>query len=274
MNKKNHILLISKGAIIGSSMMIPGVSGGTMAIILGIYKDLIHAVSNIRKEFKKSFFLLLEVCIGAGIGFLLFSRVMSWLLDKFELPTMYFFIGAVIGGIPLLVKQSNIDKSNKRVLVSGIISAILGAALVLSLAKSSISFDASLDIRVILMQLVTGLIIAIALVLPGISTSHMLLILGMFQAVMHAAEKPWDNIPFILCLGISVVIGVFLITKPLEFAMNRFPQITYLAIIGFVAGSVINVFPGWPSGISILFCILTLAAGYLCIRFLSKYSEE
>ena len=75
MKNKKTILTSSKGLLIGASMLVPGVSGGTMAIILGIYDELIHSVNNIFKDFKKSFFFLLKFCIGAGIGFRLFAEL-------------------------------------------------------------------------------------------------------------------------------------------------------------------------------------------------------
>ncbi len=275
MKNKKTILTSSKGLLIGSSMLVPGVSGGTMAIILGIYDELISSINNFFKDFKKSFFFLMQFCIGAGIGFVLFAKLISTALDKYELPMMYLFIGAILGGIPLLIKQTEIKKDNKKQILFGAIAGLLGLALVVFLdkmPKSSFEFDANITPKLLAMQVITGFIIAIALVLPGISTSHMLLVLGMYPAFLLALENPFDNILFLGFLGISVVIGVFVITRPLELAMKKYPQITYCAIIGFVAGSVITVFPGFPTGIEILICAITLALGCLAINRITKVS--
>lgn len=275
MKNKKTILTSSKGLLIGASMLVPGVSGGTMAIILGIYDELISSINNFFKDFKKSFFFLMQFCIGAGIGFVLFARLISTALDKYELPMMYLFIGAILGGIPLLIKQTEIKKDNKKQIVFGAIAGLLGLGLVLALERlpeSSVEFGASITPKLLAMQVITGFIIAIALVLPGISTSHMLLVLGMYPAFLSALENPFDNILFLGFLGVSVVIGVFVITRPLELAMKKYPQLTYCAIIGFVAGSVITVFPGFPTGIEILICAITLALGCFAINRITKVS--
>ena len=185
----------------------------------------------------------MQFCIGAGIGFVLFAKLISTALDKYELPMMYLFIGAILGGIPLLIKQTEIKKDNKKQIVFGAIAGLLGLGLVLALERlpeSSVEFGASITPKLLIMQVITGFIIAIALVLPGISTSHMLLVLGMYPAFLSALDHPFDNILFLGFLGVSVVIGVFVITRPLELAMKKYPQLTYCAIIGFVAGSVID----------------------------------
>lgn len=277
MKKKKIILTTSKGLIVGASMLIPGVSGGTMAIILGIYNSLIHAINNFFKDFKKSFILLAEFCIGACLGFLLFAKLLDYALQKFELPMMYFFIGAILGGVPLLFKQTKVQKSDTKGISIGAIAALAGVALVLSLGlipENLFGFSGSFSFQSIIMQLITGIIIAVALVLPGISTSHMLLILGMYNTMLTAIENPFDNIVFLASLAISVVIGIFLTTNFLEKAMTKFPQVTYFVIIGFVVGSIIDVFPGFPTGWEILVCIVTLSAGYIAIRKISQFSSE
>lgn len=275
--KKKHIFNVFKGTLVGASMMIPGVSGGTMALILGIYNDLIHAINHFFKDFKKSFILLAEFCAGAGLGFLLFARLLDFALTKFELPMMYFFIGAILGGIPLLVKQAKVQKGDVKGIAGGVLAAVFGAVLVLSLTlipQNLFVFSGVLSVQSVLMQLVTGIIIAVALVLPGISTSHMLLVLGMYTVTLNAIKSPFDNLIFLVSLAVSTVIGVFLTTNVLEKAMTKFPQITYFAIIGFVLGSVVDVFPGFPSGIEILVCAVTLVLGFLGIRTLSKFSAD
>lgn len=277
MKVKNALLKSLKGLIVGSSMLVPGVSGGTMALILGIYKDLIHAINNFFKDFKKSAILLAEFCFGALVGFGLFSRVLDFSLSHFKLPTTYFFIGTILGGVPILFKQAKFKKNDKKATAFAVLAFVLGLALVLSLRfipESSASFGIKLSFSAIALQLVTGIIIAIALILPGISTTHMLLILGMYYTTIHAAEKPLDNLAFLGSMALFVVIGVFLTTNLLEKAMNNAPQLTYAAIIGFVLGSILEVFPGFPHGIQIVICVLTTTAGFVAINYISKFIEE
>lgn len=256
------------GLLIGSSMLVPGVSGGTTAIMLGIYDRLVSAVSNVFREFKKNIFFLLEVAFGGIVGVLLFSEFILWLVEKWYMPMIYFFIGAIIGSIPMLLKKSKIT------LKSGynIIYALIGAGLVFAvglLPKSSLTVVPG-DFKGALLLILCGVIIAVALVLPGISTSHILLVLGMYEAVWGSFRNM--NIYYIFLLGTGIVIGTLLTTKIIDKAMKHFPQQTFMAIVGFAAVSVCDIFPGVPSGIDIVFCTLMSALGFTAVFFASKFA--
>ena len=264
------------GFIIGSSMLVPGVSGGTMALILGIYDRLIHAINSIFKDFKKSFFFLLQFCIGAGLGFLVFGKAIGWALESFEVPVRYLFTGAVLGGLPLLFRKSTVKKSGKDIAMA-IISFVLGAAVVFAISflpKTTAFSEIKFDFGGILLLLLTGIIIAVALVLPGISTSHMLIIMGVYYTII---EHPLQNLGLIAVLGISTIIGILIITRFLEFLLNRFPVATYFCIIGFVLGSLKQLlfndekaYYVIPQGFEWVVAILAAALGFAATYFLSK----
>jgi len=280
---KSNLILMLKGFIIGSSMSVPGVSGGTMAILLGIYDKLIGAISNFLKDVRGNIIFLMKFCIGAGIGICSLSFVIKWLLEKFPFPVSFFFLGAVIGGIPALYKKT---KETPLKISSGIYF-LLGLGIVISIGfiptgNFDISFGSGLTNYPML--LLTGIIIALALVLPGISTSHMLLVLGMYDTMLLAITE--FNIAYIGILGFSTLIGIILITKPIEWTMNKFPHQTYCMIIGFVIGSTSEIFrdkilpsiPGnagfswWiPYGI---ISIVTFVLGYNSIVLLSGFSND
>jgi putative membrane protein len=264
-------------------MSVPGVSGGTMAILLGIYDKLISAVSNFLKDIKGNTIFLVKVCIGAGAGICSLSFLIKWLLEKFPLPVSVFFLGAVVGGIPALYKKT---KETSLRISSGIYF-LLGFIIVISIGfipAGSINISIGSGITHYLMLLLTGIIIALALVLPGISTSHMLLVLGMYDTML-AAITGFD-IVFIGLLGIATLIGVFLITKPIEWTLNTFPHQTYCAIIGFVLGSTADIFkdkilPAIPESAGvpwwISFGLISIAAfilGFMAIKFLSSFQED
>ncbi|ROR23942.1 putative membrane protein [Mobilisporobacter senegalensis] len=272
-----------KGFIIGSSMSVPGVSGGTMAILLGIYDKLISSISNFLKDIKGNILFLMKFCIGSFVGIGSLAFVIKWLLEEFPLPVSFFFLGAVIGGIPALYKKTK--ESSLR--ISSVIYFLIGLILVISIGFLPVgNFDVSSGTGVthFLMLLVTGIIIALALVLPGISTSHMLLVLGMYDTMLIAITK--FDVVYIGILGISTVIGIFLITKPIEWTLNKFPHQTYCMIIGFVLGSTSEIFrdkiiPAIPADAnirwwisSILISIVTFVLGYYAIMSLSRFSNE
>lgn len=282
-NVKNNLLIILKGFIIGSSMSVPGVSGGTMAILLGIYDNLISAISNFLKDIKGNLIFLIKFSIGAGVGIGSLAFLIKWLLDKFPFFISFFFLGAVIGGIPALYQKTK--ESSLR--ISSVLYFLLGLVIVISIGfipTGNIDVSIGSGVAHYLMLLVTGVVIALALVLPGISTSHMLIVLGMYDSMLLAITK--FDVIYIGILGFSTLIGVFLVTKPLEWTMKRFPHQTYCIIIGFVVGSTSEIFRdkilpavpvnagfGWwiPSG---LISLVIFALGYKAILVLSKFSND
>jgi putative membrane protein len=264
------VSVLIKGLVVGASMLVPGVSGGTTAIILGIYDKLIHAVSSFFRDIGKNLVFLALFCVGAGVGILLFSRVMLWAVETWELPMMFFFLGAIIGSIPMLYRQAKADRFS----VWYVVFALVGVAIVLSLGylpKPDVGFSGAGMHRVV-MLVISGMIIAVALVLPGISTSHMLLVLGMYQTTLDAIKTL--NFAWLVPLAIGGLAGIILTTSLIEKALTKYPRISYFFIIGFVLGSIIDVFPGFPSGIGIPVCVATFAAGYAAIRIVSRFSKE
>lgn len=265
-----HLKVILKGLWIGSTMTVPGVSGGTMAVIVGIYEDLIHAVNGLRKEPLKYIPFLLKFVLGAGVGFLVFARFVTMLLQGNMSGELirFFFGGVVVGGIPLLVSKSQV----KQIRPVNILSILAGAVIVLLLAKipQGIFYGGS-GIKYMLLQFVGGVLIAIALILPGISASHMLYILGLYELIVEHiyALEIIELIPLML----GGIIGTFVTTDILEKLINKHTTAVYMIIIGFVAGSMVTLVP--KGGIhhpfmgGILFII-----GFISIYYLSKKADK
>lgn len=236
-----NIILFLKGLFIGSTMTIPGVSGGTMAIILGVYEDLIHNVNRIKKEPFKGVLFLCNIGVGGLIGFIAFARIISFLLANpaTGIYVRVIFAIIVLCGIPLLVKKSGITKLS----IVHILWLFLSLFLVLSLSTLPKGLFASgLGLSFIIMQFLGGIIVAIALVLPGISASHMLYILGLYTTVLENVYtfKWLSLIPLLL----GIIIGTFATANVLERLINKYTENTYMVIIGFVVGSVVGLFGG------------------------------
>ena len=260
-----------KGLFVGGTMLVPGVSGGSMAIILGVYDRLVTSVSSFMKHKRKSAIFLGIFALGALLGMFLFAKPLLSIIEKFTLPAMYFFIGAVAGGVPMIIRKAEINKVSWRVFVYPILGFLI-ILLFSFLPENIFRSDNSQGWLSYLLLLISGIIAAVALVLPGISVSYMLLLMGMYDETMKAIGELY--FPYLLPLGIGLIVGIILTTKLLEKAMVNHTQPTYIIILGFIVGSVVEVFPGIPMGWNIPLCIALFLAGFVIIQLLSKLESK
>lgn len=267
MNAQGKIIL--KGLCVGGSMLVPGVSGGSMAMILGVYDRLIGAVSNFFQDVRGNALFLGLFSLGGALGLLLFARPLSRLIEAFPKPMLYFFIGAAAGSVPLIFRQARAGRFGWRLIVY----PLIGIAAVSLLGRLPVSGGALTGGAAAgpvlagwdgwggpLWLTLAGIIAAVALVLPGISVSYLLLVMGLYDKVILAVSQLY--LPLLLPLGFGAVLGVVLTTRLLETAMKRYPRATYLTILGFLLGSAASVFPGIPSGAELIVCPLLFLAGF------------
>lgn len=265
----NDLLYFLKGAIIGIATLIPGASGGTMAIILGIYDDLVHAVGSFFADWEKNLRFLLTVGLGGIFSLLIFSPILEKALTAYPHEMQFLFMGFIVGGLPVLYRKSiSVGKGSKTDLIFLIIGLILILILTTTEPNAIIRSAGSNGLAGMLFLLVAGIIIAVALVLPGLSASYMLLVLGLYSITLHAVNTL--SIAFLIPLGCGILIGTLGTAKAVERLLQKYPGRTYMAIIGFVLGSLIPVFPGIPSGAEIITCISGFVAGFSVIYWLGK----
>lgn len=256
-----------KGIVIGIATLVPGVSGGTMAIILGIYDDLIHSIGHFFEDIKAHTMLLLEIGLGGLTALILFSKILESALASQPFVMRFLFIGVICGGIPVLYKKSTSGKKNK----GDLLFLIIGFIIVLLMGAdpaATTTLATSQGVLSIVFLLIAGVVVSIALILPGISASFMLLTLNLYDVTLNAVNN--RNVPFLIPLGIGVVIGVLATTRGIENLLKRYPSKTYLLILGFVIGSIIPVFPGIPGGISIVTSLIAFIIGFIAIRYISE----
>lgn len=258
---------VLKGLLIGSTMIIPGVSGGSMAMILGIYDRLIASVSSFFKKPGKNIVFLSIFSTSAILGMILFSTPLSLLLTHFRAETLYFFIGAVFGSIPMIEKKSHIRSFSP----GAALYLILGVVPVLSfqfLPECFFTVETTNAPLSWLFLMVAGIVCAAALILPGISLSHFLLILGLYEGLLDSLKT--FNLSFLVPLGLGLAFGIILLTRALEFLMEHYPKQSYLTILGFLLGSAAQIFPGIPRGISLIICPLLALSGFFAASWLAK----
>lgn len=244
---KNNLLLVLKGFLLGIANVIPGVSGGTLALTLGIYQDLIGAISHFFKNLKKNLKFLIPLGIGMATAILLGSKVITYCLDKFTLPTTLFFIGLIVGGIPLLTKK--LRGRRLKPLNLAVFLLTFGIVMImtfLNAGNNAVDLSNMSVIQFILLMIV-GMVAAATMVIPGVSGSFVLMLLGYYQPVMSTIgnltnfSELGHNILVLAPFGIGVLIGIVGIAKVIEFLLKKYEIPTYYGIIGFVTSSVIGL---------------------------------
>ncbi|NMB44066.1 MAG: DUF368 domain-containing protein [Clostridiales bacterium] len=260
------MLNILKGILIAISTIVPGVSGGTMMIILGVYDKSIEALSalvSLKFIHRK---MVIQLAVGVILGLLLFSNAMLWLIGEFPYIMAFLFLGIVVFGLGAIVKRVRWDQFRSYHILFLIGGLFVG--LVMTNGQSSALFEFSgSPTKKLLMILIAGIIIAVALILPGISTSFLLLALGLYEDTLLAIKSL--DFGFIIPLGIGVLAGALLTTRILEYCMKEHPTPTYLMIIGFILGSIGEIYPGWPASTGARFTsVLAFIAGTLVMYFI------
>ena len=240
------ILDVLRGAVIGISNIIPGVSGGTMAVSMGIYDRVIYAVNNLFRQFRKSFREILPILIGVLIGLFAFAALIGTLLgtqsDEIpitRLPTNFAFIGLILGGLPAIYKRVNMMNAK----VPGIILFLVFLALVVILPLLNPPEARTLDhsFGTILLMIPLGAIASSTMVIPGISGSMILMLLGFYNSVIYAMNDlrggDWSSLAILLPYLIGLLVGIVFIAKLMNFLLKKHAALTFCAIFGLVIGS-------------------------------------
>ncbi len=270
---KNALISFFKGFWIGGTMTVPGVSGGSMAMILNIYDRIIKAIASFRKDIKSNLPFLIQFALGGIIGALLFSKyIIIPLLEAYPLITGYFFLGAVAGGAPIILKTANVKKPEFKAFAFPLLGMI--PTLLISIIPNGFFSTASSATFIgCLVQFLSGFFVAIPFVLPGISVSQVLLMMGIYKTLMTAAGNgDFSTLFSFIPLVIGTIIGTLLVAKIMQRAIDNHPQTTYLIIFGFLLGSLPQLIysSGIPDLKTLPFCALTFVLGFCFIYFLQK----
>ena len=281
------------GLAFGITETVPGVSGGTIAIILGFYDELIGAINNFRKDPRKYFKILFPMLIGVIIGVVAFSSIMYYLLSNYTLPTMTFFIGLIVGIIPIIF--SKVKEPGKGLKPGGTAMIALPALLVIVIAglrgteiRDPVTVIAGIDFPFMLFLLLAGVIAAMALVIPGISGSFILLLIGIYplatfsiSSVRLLITEPSGELFLDICkvlvpLGIGVIIGGLVMCRIIEGLLERHYTVAYSIILGLLLGSIYALLreqilaQSEIQAATVVIAVITCAAGCLLSYNLGK----
>lgn len=271
--------MILKGVVIGVANIIPGVSGGTMAVSMGIYDKIIHAATHLLSEFKKSMKLLIPILIGAALGLVVVARIIQMMFERVPFQTNLLFIGLILGGLPAMTKKVK----GQSIRLSHILACVLFFALVVGLAAMGETEGATADLSFHMINVLklfgVGVIASATMVIPGVSGSMVLMIMGYYNPILNEINAFIDNLvkfnvpglvdgcAVLIPFGIGVVVGIFAIAKVIEIIFTKFPYIAYWAIIGLIVASPFAILMmnnlGTITVVTVLTGIVALAAGIL-----------
>ena len=275
-----------KGILIGVANIIPGVSGGTMAVSMGVYDQLISAITGILKNFKRSMRILLPILAGAVAGIGGLSFVIKFLLENYPLQTSTLFIGLILGGLPILfshVKGAKIGVPH--VILFIIFFAIVVAMAVFNGAESSVT-DISVNFGTVIQLFLIGMVASATMIIPGVSGSLVMMILGFYNIIISnisaflSSLATWNvdglihGISIFLPFGLGVIAGIGIVAKVIEWLFAKQPILTYSAIFGLVIASPIAII--YKIGISsvsvlgVIVAVITFAIGFAVAYFLGK----
>ncbi len=246
---KEKFFLILKGIVLGISFILPGVSGGVLSVVMGIYDKLIEAVSHFYESwasFKKYFNFLFFLGIGGIISVLVLTNVIEVALDKMPVITILIFVGLIVGGVPQLFNIIKKDVSFGNILLMFI---GIGLLVIMSVSTSDAS-NQIIDTSFISMLKMfgVGILASATIVIPGVSGSFLLMVMGYYEPLLKIINEItsltnlYNNVVVMIPFGIGLVIGAIAIAKLIDFCLNKYPIKTYYVIIGFVVASIIEVF--------------------------------
>lgn len=249
----NMLKDILKGVVIGLANIIPGVSGGTMMVSMGIYDKLIHCITHLFKELKKSILFLIPIVIGMGIALIGGSFTIEKLFEVFPFQTSLCFVGLVVGGLPAMWKNVKGKKIKPGHMIAFLVFFAVVVVMALMGETEGNAADMSLNLINIVKLFGVGIIAAATMVIPGVSGSMMLLLLGYYKPILSAitdffsALKAFDidglikGFGILFPFGVGVLIGIFAIAKLIEIIFAKYPLYAYWAIIGLIVASPIAI---------------------------------
>ncbi len=251
---KEYVLNMFNGFCMALADSVPGVSGGTIAFLLGFYDKFINSLDDLfrgnMKAKKNALIFLIKLGIGWVIGFLASATILSGLFTTKIYAMSSLFIGFIIAAIPLIVKQELDSFKGK---YKNIVFAILGLLLVvgITLLSGNSLFDVNLakpDIFTYLYVLVSASIAITAMVLPGISGSTLLLVFGLYIPIMNAIKEllsfNFSVLPVLIVFGIGILFGIVFFVKLLRIGLKKFRSQICYTIIGMMVGSLFSIVMG------------------------------
>ena len=268
-----------KGFILGIANVIPGVSGGTMAVSMGLYELILSSIGNFFKDIKGNFIKLLPIILGILVAIVSTSKLVTYALTNYKAQTLCLFIGLIFGGVSLIMRKIKGKGSKTNYLIFFVIFFFVISLNFLKTGLIEISF-ANMGIIDYLLLLLIGFIASSAMVIPGISGSFILMVLGYYDKIIYTVSTITDfsklgsNLLILVPFGIGVIIGIVFMAKLITNLIKKYETNTYFAIMGFVLSSVVVLLLQLTdfkfTFINVATSLFALCWGYMLARAIDK----
>ena len=259
----NGFLNMIKGIFIGAGAIVPGVSSGVLCVIFGIYEKLLDAVLNFFKDIKHNIKFLFPIALGVGIGVLLFSNILNYFLYEFPVQTKSIFIGLILGTIPSLIKEVNEKETFKPQNVVYLLIA-LAIGMITVIVENQINIVSNGDKMSIMYLVMCGAIMSIGIVVPGVSSTIILMLLGVYSVYLQSVANLY--LPVLIPLGIGLILGSIIVMKITKKLLETHYGKTFYSIIGFTIGSVFVLLPQGMTLLEIVLSVLCVVLGVYVSR--------
>lgn len=256
----NFLINLIKGIFVGIANVIPGVSGGTMAVTFGIYDKMLSSIANLLKDFKNSIKTLLPIIIGMAAGIVGFTFIIPYLLKNQPFVTSMAFTGLIMGGIPMItksLKDAKKSEPNANIPICAllfILFAVLAAGMLFMNGSETSGAMLSVSPKTLITIFFMGVIASATMIIPGVSGSLVLMILGYYFGIISAvknlvsalkdfdAQKMAEQFLILAPFGIGCILGIFFISKLIAWLLSHYKTATFSSILGLIAVSPISIF--------------------------------
>ncbi len=262
------LLRLVKGVIIGIGFITPGLSGGVLAVVFGLYEPLMRFLANLKEKFIKNLLFFIPVGIGGGIGVVAFSAVVDWAFTNYAAPFIWLFIGFIAGTFPSLFKTAG--KQGRKAWHWLLLAAVAAGMFLLMNWMETIK-NVTLAPG-FLNWLMSGALIGLGVVVPGMSPSNFLIYLGLYQPMANGIKTL--DLGVIIPLALGLIVCVLLFARLVSWLFNKAYTVMYHLILGIVVGSTMAIIPSGVSGWTIAICAGLFFLGFAASYALAKVDEK
>lgn len=266
----NFVLKILQGTLIGLGAVLPGISGGVLCVVFGVYTILMEFLADPFRKLKSHFPRLLPIIIGVVVGFIGVAKLLGFLLERYENPSVCLFIGLIAGMLPSLYREAGEQGRNKKSYISLVIAMIVVFALLISLKVLQVEITPNF-----VWYIFCGACLALSIIAPGMSFSTTLMPLGLYEPFVAGI----GNFDFGVLIpgGIGALATVILFAKAVDMLFKKHYSVAFHAIIGVVIAATIMIIPVQSFTVSVGACvtnIICLVVGVVAALLLDKFNQK